>query len=86
MSYRIFKPLAVAAVVFAIAGCASNQELQTLRGEVDGLKADVAAAQADAAEAKVSAQRAEQAAEGARMQSMETNEKIDRMFKQSMYK
>lgn len=86
MSHQIFKPLAAAAVIITMAGCASSQEFQDLRSEVDGLKVDVAAAQADAEAARMSAERAEQAAEGARMQSMETNEKIDRMFKKSMYK
>jgi murein lipoprotein len=80
------KPVTAAALIFAVAGCASNQELQSVRGELADLKTEVSAARADSADAKAAAERAEQTAEAARMQSMQTDEKIDRMFKKSMYK
>ena len=87
MLKRTLKPLIAAAVAFTFAGCAAtSEELQGIRTELSSLKGEVAAARADSAEAKAAAQRAEQTAEAARMQSMQTEEKIDRMFTKSMYK
>jgi len=87
MFKRTLKPLAAAAVAFTFAGCATtSEELKGIHSELSELKGEVAAARADSAEAKAAAQRAEQTAEAARMQSMQTDEKIERMFQKSMYK
>lgn len=67
-------------------GCASTSELDTLRAEVAKANETASQAAADAASAKKEAAAARAAAEEARDTATDTNEKLDRMFKKSMYK
>ena len=77
----------------ALGGCASTSELDTLRAEIRqanetaqqaSATASSAAAKADAASAQAAA--ASQTADEAKASAEEANNKIDRMFKRSMYK
>jgi murein lipoprotein len=87
--------LAVAGLVAltGLAGCASTSEIDSLRDEIrqanatadsaastaDAARQEAAAASATAADAKLTAEEAKASADA-------TAEKIDRMFKKSMYK
>ena len=62
-----------------LAGCASTSDLQRVENEVSELRAMVEAAQARAAEAENKAAQCTQVCEA-------TNEKVDRMFQQSLRK
>jgi murein lipoprotein len=67
-------------------GCATNGDLEDLRAEVVAASQAAEAAATDAAAAKAAAQEARDSAQEAQATAQETNEKIDRMFKKSMYK
>jgi murein lipoprotein len=69
-----------------LTGCASTSDLEALQAQVDKANSAASQAAADAAEAKRDAAAARTAAEQARDSAAETNEKLDRMFKKSMYK
>ncbi len=69
-----------------LAGCASTSDMEALQAQVDKANSTASQAAADAAEAKRDAAAARTAAEQARDSAQETNEKLDRMFKKSMYK
>jgi murein lipoprotein len=83
------KAMATGAVVLAltgVTGCATNGDIDTLRADLNKTNATATQAASDAASAKSEAAAARVAAEEARDTSQETNEKLDRMFKKSMYK
>ena len=69
-----------------LAGCATTSDLDALRAEVEKANSTANQAAADAAAAKRDAAAAREAAEQARDSAQDTNEKLDRMFKKSMYK
>ncbi len=69
-----------------VTGCASTSDIEALQAEVAKANSTANQAAADAAEAKRDAAAARTAAEQARDSAQETNEKLDRMFKKSMYK
>ena len=77
--------LLIAALVVT-AGCATTGDVDELRAEVQRVNATAERAAADAASAKQDAAAARAAAEQAQVEAAETNEKLDRMFKKSMYK
>ena len=86
---NILKTMATGAVVLALAGvtgCATNSDIDSLQAELDRTNATANQAAADAASAKNDAAAARAAAEAARDTAQDTNEKLDRMFKKSMYK
>jgi murein lipoprotein len=70
----------------ATAGCATTSDLDELRAEVQKANATAERAAADAASARQDAAAAKTAAQQAQQEAAETNEKLDRMFKKSMYK
>lgn len=74
------------AALATTAGCATTSDLDELRAEVQKANATAERAAADAASAKQDAAAARTAAEQAQQEAAETNEKLDRMFKKSMYK
>ena len=90
----------VAAVVVFGAGCASTDELNAMRSDIESLKGATAAAQetasgamsdaeaarAEAGQASRTANRALSAAREAQTCCAANSEKIDRMFKKSMMK
>ncbi len=86
MKNKLVQLVSVLAVLGAISGCAATQEMEVLRAAVDQAKADAAQAQADAARAQSTADQAMSAAQNSQSCCDATNEKIDRMFKQSMLK
>ena len=63
-------------------GCASSVSKE----EVDGMKADIQAATETANRAANDAAAAKNEAAAARQAAEDTNEKLDRMYKKSMYK
>jgi len=69
-----------------VGGCATTGDLEELRAEIARVNATAEQAAADAASARTDAGAARGAAEEARDAAEETEEKLDRMFKKSMYK
>lgn len=89
MNSSLKKLLAVAAVSALVAGCANTatqSEIDEIRSLVDAAQqsADAANSKADAAVSK--ADRAAQTANDALRAAEDANTKLDRAFKQSMYK
>lgn len=81
------------ALTVGAAGCATTQDMETLRADVNtameraaSAEATANAARQEAAAARVAAERAEQAAMDAKAAAEATDEKIDRMFKKTMNK
>ena len=86
---NVLKPMAAGLMVAGLTGltgCATTSDLDALRADVQKANDTANQAAADAAAAKQDAAAARVAAEEARDASQETNEKLDRMFKKSMYK
>ena len=87
---NIFQQRLAASLLFTAlattAGCATTSDLDELRAEVQRANSTAERAAADAASAKQDAAAARTAAEQAQSEAAETNEKLDRMFKKSMYK
>ena len=77
--------LMLAALTLA-GGCATTSDLDALRAEVQKANETASQAAADASAARQDAAAAKAAAEEARDTAQQTNEKLDRMFKKSMYK
>ncbi len=82
----MFSTGAITAALLASAGCASTGDIDALRADVDRANAAASQAAADAASARQDAAAARAAAEAASDTARDTNEKLDRMFKKSMYK
>ena len=74
------------AILTITAGCATTGDVDELRADLKRANAAAERAAADAASAKQDAAAARAAAEQAQAEAAETNEKLDRMFKKSMYK
>jgi murein lipoprotein len=72
--------------LLGVGGCASTADLESMRAEVQRANAAADRAAADAASARQDAAAAKAAADEARDTALETSEKLDRMFKKSMYK
>ena len=79
--------------VMVLSGCATTNELNSLQSRVAELEAgvsqsqsDAAAARAAAANANDTANRAMDKANEANARSIDTETKIDRMFKRAMHK
>lgn len=88
----VFTVAALSASV-ALSGCATTgaleevkSQLNAVRADADAAKAEAASARATANEAKDIANRALSTANEANARSMETETKIDRMFKRAMHK
>lgn len=90
---RIFTLIAVIGAVAGLSGCATSgraddlqAQLNTLSADVDAAKAEASAANARADEALGAANSAVNVANEANRRSMDTETKIDRMFKKAMHK
>jgi murein lipoprotein len=88
----VFTVTTLSALV-ALSGCATTGQLEEVKSQLNAVqqdassaKSEAAAARASANEAKDIANRALNTANEANSRSMQTEEKIDRMFKKSMYK
>jgi len=79
MNLKTLTIVTLSAGMLVLGGCASTQDIEKLRAEVEQANATANAAAADAAEAK-------RLAAEAKAQSEETEDKINRMFKKAMYK
>jgi murein lipoprotein len=93
MNHKVLLTGALLAGTIALGGCASTSEIATLRTQVEQAQAtadsaatSAAAASRDAAEAKALAEQAQADAAAAKAKSEDTDAKIDRMFKKTMYK
>ena len=83
------KVIKVSVIVLAVslgAGCATNEDVEKLQSQVNGVDASVKQASADAASAQTQAAAAEAAANRATELSQEANSKLDRNFNRSMRK
>jgi outer membrane murein-binding lipoprotein Lpp len=83
------KVIKVSVIVLAVslgAGCATNEDVEKLQSQVNGVDASVKQASADAASAQTQAAAAEAAANRATELSQEANSKLDKNFKRSMRK
>ncbi|MGB5235596.1 MAG: Lpp/OprI family alanine-zipper lipoprotein [Candidatus Macondimonas sp.] len=76
-----------------LVGCSSTKEKEAMNARLDGIAADAKAAAASAESAKASAAAAARAAAEAKAMAADakstaeaTDEKLNRMFKKSMYK
>jgi murein lipoprotein len=92
---NVTRAATLTAVVLAagLSGCASTSDLDKLHSQIDqanetarSAAADAAAARKEAAAASAAAADARSIAEDAKATAEATNQKIDRMFKKSMYK
>ncbi|MBP6059101.1 MAG: hypothetical protein KA524_11985 [Nitrosomonas sp.] len=83
---RIFTLAAMASAFIGLTGCATTGQLEELQTKVNAVAADAAAAKAEAAAANAKASDAIRIADEANRRSMDTESKIDRMFKKAMHK
>lgn len=85
-SFKIITAASMLVVASAMTGCATNGDIEELRAEIAKVNTTASQAATDAASAKADTAAAKAAAEEARDTAQDTNEKLDRMFKKSMYK
>lgn len=85
--------LAVIGFILVLSGCATTGNFNALKSRVDALEADLRAVRTEAATARNAANdavntanRAMDKANEANARSIETETKIDRMFKRAMHK
>lgn len=83
---RMLTLAAVAGSFIGLTGCATTTQFEELEAKVNAVAADAAAAKAEAAAANAKANDAVRIADEANRRSMETESKIDRMFKKAMHK
>lgn len=93
MKHSLLKASLISAVVAVSAGCASNSDVESLRGEISKAQqtADQALSAAQAAQQTADAARsaaadAKATADAAKQSADDANTKIDRSFKKAMYK
>jgi len=68
------------------AGCASQEEIKTLRSEVSALRSDLDRMQSVSQEAAADAKRAADAAERAAAEAKAASQKADEIYRQSLRK
>jgi murein lipoprotein len=83
---KLMKVSMIALAASLVVGCATNSDIESLQTQIDGLKTSVAQASSDAASANAAAQSAAADAAAAKNAAMDTNSKLDNMFKKSMMK
>ena len=83
---RMLTVAVIAGASIGLTGCASTGQFEELQTKVNAVAADAAAAKAEAAAANAKANDAVRIADEANRRSMETESKIDRMFKKAMHK
>ena len=83
---RITQAAMLASLIGVAGGCTTTAEVESMRTMVEEAKAEAAQARAEAKAAQATADEALRKAESAEKCCRDTNEKIDRMFKRSMYK
>ena len=87
LSKKIQIAIALAAIA-GLGGCATTSEsdIEDLRNEINQANKTAQSASANADAAKLEAAEARLIAEEAKVDAAEANDKIDQMFKKSMYK
>jgi outer membrane murein-binding lipoprotein Lpp len=75
-----------AATLLLMAGCASTDAIDEVRGMAQQAQQEASEARRIANEAMSRAERAEQTANAANQRSMETDAKLDEMFRRAMLK
>ena len=85
-AWQVLRVGALATVLTLGAGCATTEEIDALRATAEEARRTAEAAEAAAARAESKADAAKRAAEDAKGCCRDNSEKIDRMFKKSMYK
>ena len=85
-SVRMLILALVAGAYIGLTGCATTGQHEELQTRIDTAAADAAAARAEASAASAKANEAISIANEANNRSIETESKIDRMFKKAMYK
>jgi murein lipoprotein len=90
---KVLSSVILIGIMVALSGCATTRDLNALKSRVDALEAGLATTQSDAATARNAANdavntanRAMDKANEANARSIETETKIDRMFKRAMHK
>jgi len=87
---RMLTLAAIAGAFIGLTGCATTGQLEEHQAKVNAdiaaAKSDAAAARAEAAAASAKANDAVRIADEANRRSMDTESKIDRMFKKAMHK
>ncbi len=87
---RMLTLAAIAGAFIGLTGCATTGQLEEheakVSADIASAKADAAAAKAEAAAANAKANDALRVADEANRRSMDTESKIDRMFKKAMHK
>ncbi len=83
---RTLTVVALASSLIGLTGCATTAQFEELQNKVNAVAADASAAKAEAAAANAKANDAVRIADEANRRSMETESKIDRMFKKAMHK
>lgn len=83
---RVLTVAALAGAFIGLTGCATTGQFDELQNKINAAAADAAAAKSEAAAASAKANDAMRIADEANRRSMETESKIDRMFKKAMYK
>jgi murein lipoprotein len=86
MNRNVLLTGALLAGTILLGGCANTTEIASLRTQVEQAQSTADAASRDAAAAKALAEQAKADAAAALAKSQETDAKIDRMFKKTMYK
>ena len=87
LNKKIQIAIALAAIA-GLGGCATTSEsdIESLRDEINQANDNAQSASASADAAKAEAAEARRIAEEAKVDAAEANDKIDQMFKKSMYK
>lgn len=90
---RMVSMLALVGACVGLSACATTGDVDALRSRVDALESNVSAVQSDAAAARATANdavnianQAMDKANEANARSIDTETKIDRMFKRAMHK
>ncbi len=85
--------MALVVALIGLSGCATTEQIDNLQAQIDSMKADVAAARSESASVSAKADDAIETsniavsvANEANRRSIETESKIDRMFKKAMHK
>jgi len=84
--FRLLTIAAATGALIGLSGCASTGDLDNLQSQINAAAADAAAAKANAAAASSKADQAFNTAMEANKRSMDTEAKIDNMFKKAMHK
>lgn len=78
--------LAISAVTLLATGCSSTNENAVTKADLDALRSDIAATRASANKAYQAAQQANLNAQDAKAMAIQTDEKLNRVFRKAQMK